>query len=301
MPINAHPDYIAAEGEYHKAQTDEERIEKLKKMISLAPGHKGAENLRAQLKTRLKKLLEKKEKIRRGAKKTESIRKEEMQAVLIGKTNSGKSTLLKTLTNVEPKIAPTDFTTQEPLVGMMPYEGMQVQLIEVPAVDSDYFDTGLANTADVLLLVVQDLGEREELEGALEKAPGKRLVVCNDKETRSANEERKREATLKSKKIDYIAVNPYTKKGIPELKEKLFSYFGKIRVYTKEPGKKPSNKPVVLDPGATVHDVAEKIFHGFARQVKQAIITGPSAKFVNQQVGLKHKVKDKDIIEFKAR
>ena len=55
MPINAHPDYIAAEKEYILAQTLEERIEKLKRMISLAPSHKGAENLRAQLKTRLKK------------------------------------------------------------------------------------------------------------------------------------------------------------------------------------------------------------------------------------------------------
>ena len=55
MPINAHPEYLAAEKEYHSAYTLEEKIEKLKKMIALAPKHKGAENLRKQLKTRLKK------------------------------------------------------------------------------------------------------------------------------------------------------------------------------------------------------------------------------------------------------
>jgi len=58
MPINAHPEYFAAEKEYLLAQSLEEKIEKLKKLISLAPHHKGAENLRAQLKTRLKKFQE---------------------------------------------------------------------------------------------------------------------------------------------------------------------------------------------------------------------------------------------------
>jgi len=62
MPINAHPEFTAAEGEYLHAKSPEEKIEKLKKMISYAPAHKGGENLRAQLKTRLKKLLEEKEK-----------------------------------------------------------------------------------------------------------------------------------------------------------------------------------------------------------------------------------------------
>ena len=45
MPINASPHYLAAEKEYFKAKTPEERLEKLKKMLSLAPKHKGAGNL----------------------------------------------------------------------------------------------------------------------------------------------------------------------------------------------------------------------------------------------------------------
>lgn len=73
MPINAHPEYIAAEGEYLRAKSVEEKIEKLKKMISYAPSHKGGENLRAQLKTRLKKLLEEKEKV----KNLESLQEQE--------------------------------------------------------------------------------------------------------------------------------------------------------------------------------------------------------------------------------
>ena len=33
MPINAHPEFTAAEGEYLKAKSIEDKIEKLKKMI----------------------------------------------------------------------------------------------------------------------------------------------------------------------------------------------------------------------------------------------------------------------------
>ena len=62
MPVNATPEYVTAEQEFLLAQTPEEKIEKLKKMISLAPKHKSSENLLANLKTRLKKLLEKQEK-----------------------------------------------------------------------------------------------------------------------------------------------------------------------------------------------------------------------------------------------
>ena len=53
MPINASPHYERAEVEYLNAQTTEQKIRCLKKMISLAPKHKGSENLLKQLRTRL--------------------------------------------------------------------------------------------------------------------------------------------------------------------------------------------------------------------------------------------------------
>ena len=64
---------------------------------------------------------------------------------------------------------------------------------------------------------------------------------------------------------------------------------------------KKREKPVILDKESTVKDVAEKIFHGFSEKIKETRITGPSSKFSNQIVGLKHKVKDLDVVEFKTR
>jgi ribosome-interacting GTPase 1 len=90
------------------------------------------------------------------------------------------------------------------------------------------------------------------------------------------------------------------KSGIEELKEKIFKTFNILRIYTKHPGKKEKldNKPVILPPKSTLEDVAEKILHGYSKKVKYAKITGPSCKFPNQKIGLKHIVKDKDQVEF---
>ena len=298
MPINAHPDYITAEKEYLLAQTLEERIEKLKKMISLAPKHKGAENLRAQLKTRMKKLKGQLAKAKKSGKSTQKgIKKGDMQAVIVGKTNTGKSSLLKLLTNADPVVAEYSFTTKKPVVGMMPFSGTNIQLVEIPAVESEYYDKGLVNTADAVLILIDNLKQLENVEGVR----GKRLIVFNKIDLLGENEKRKLGATLASKKYEFVLVSTKTKQGIEEIKEKLFPLFGKIRVYTKEPGKEKTKRSLILKPGATVTDVAEKILKGFSTKVKETKIWGPSSKFSGQKVGLKHKLKDLDVVEFKTR
>ena len=104
--------------------------------------------------------------------------------------------------------------------------------------------------------------------------------------------------TLKSKKYNFNIISCETKEGIQKLKEKIFKSFPIIRVYTRQPKKKEDKYPVILLPNSTLKDVAEKVLHGFSKQVKYAKITGPSCKFPNQKIGLKHVVKDRDVVEF---
>lgn len=302
MPINAHPEYLAAEKEYHQAQTLEEKIDKLKKMISLSPGHKGAENLRAQLRTRLKKLLEQQVKSKKTSKGKKGIKKEDMQAVVVGFTNSGKSSLLSALTNASPEIASYKFTTKTPEIGMMNFQGISVQVIEVPATGSEYYDRGIVHTADAIIIVVTEIEDISRIEKILDNPSAKKIIVFNlyDKKT----DERKLSATLRSKKYNFVALNlvRLDSEAMEELKEKIFLSFGKIRIFTKEPSQKtPSRKPIILPSDSTVKDVAEKILHGFSRKVKETFITGPSSKFPNQKVGLKHILKDLDVVEFRTR
>jgi small GTP-binding protein len=303
MPINAHPGYLAAEKEYLAAETKNKKIIALKKMISLAPSHKGAENLRAQLKRRLAKLKYTNEKeIKKKKSKREGIKKEDMQAVIIGMTNVGKSSLLSLLTNVQPEVANYEFTTKKPVVGMMDYGNVKVQLIDLPAFESEFYDKGLVNSADTILIVITNLNQLEEIEEDLEIARGKRIIIFNKTDLLNELEKRKIAATLQSKKYDYILVSAKTEENIEELKNKIFQSFDKIRIYTKDPGKtRKTDKPIILNPGATVKDVAEKILHGFLKQVKETKIWGPSSKFPGQKIGLKHELKDLDVVEFKTK
>lgn len=302
MPVNAHPDYFIAETIYLNAETKEQKIRALKKMISHAPSHKGAENLRAQLKRRLAKLKyakEKEIKQKKGGKA--GIKKEDMQTVIVGKTNSGKSSLLKILTNAEPKISSNKFTTTKPIVGMMFYNSVQIQLIEIPAIDSAFYDKGIVYTADVILVLINSLENLKEVEKKIQ-TQGTKIVVFNKIDLLSQKEKRKISATLQSKKYNFQLISIKTKEGIEELKEKTFQDFDKIRIYTKEPGKESNRKnPMILNPNAIVKDVAEKILKGFSNKIKQTKIWGPSSKFSGQVVGLKHKVKDLDVVEFKTQ
>ena len=81
-----------------------------------------------------------------------------------------------------------------------------------------------------------------------------------------------------------------------KLINRIWKKLDRIRVQTRA-GKKVAEKPIILNKGATVRDVAKKIHKDFIKKFKYAKIWGPSAKFDAQQVGLEHELKDKDIVE----
>ena len=224
-----------------------------------------------------------------------------MQAVIVGKTKSGKSSLISLLTNAKPEISEYEFKTRVPIIGMMNYNGVPIQIIEVPAIESENYDKGIVNSADTILILITDLSQLQEIESKIERASGKRIILFGKTDLLSENEKRKISATLQSKKYNFILVSSKTKENIEQFKEKLFQSFGRIRVYTKEPGKQKSNRPIILSPKSTLKTVAEKILKGFASKIKETRIWGPSSKYPGQVVGLNHEMKDMDVVEFKTR
>jgi hypothetical protein len=269
------------------------------------PGHKGAEAMRANLRTRYKKLKEKMaavKKTKSSGGKQNVIKKEDLQCVIAGFPNTGKSSLFKTLTGKETFISDIPYSTAIPEVAMMPYEDVKMQVIDSPPFPNE--DKSLINTADTLLLVVENLSQIEESKKFLLRAQGKKIYILNKTDLLSEQERRKLEANIKSKyKHDTIilfSTVQHSPQELNELKKRIFKTFTIIRIYLKEPKKEPGKIPMILRENATIANVADKILKGMSKKIKKTNIWGPSSKFPGQMVGLEHKLKDKDVVEFQT-
>jgi len=296
MPINASPEYGIAEKEYLAAYSLEEKLEKLKKMISVAPKHKGSENLIAQLRLKLSKLkaeLEKEKSKKKG--RSVGIKKEgDAQVTIMGFANSGKSSLLSELTNAKPKISEIPYTTMAPELGTLDLEGIKIQLIELPAYIENKEILSIARASDLILVLVTSLDELAQLSALLKKEniANKRVFILNKVENLSQEE------LKKFFKLDVLRISVQEKAGINDVKQKIFENIGLIRVYTKEPGKKARlDHPMILKKDSSIKDMAEKIRKDFPSRFLKAKVWGLSAKFDGQTVGIEHILKDKDIVE----
>ena len=302
MPVNAGYEYFNAEKKFSVAKTTEEKIAAMEEMIRAAPKHKSSEKFVSELRNRLRRFQEKQEKSKKTGKSTQkAVKKEGFQCVLLGFPNSGKSLLLSKITNAKPKISQNPFTTSQPEIGTMDYEGAKAQIVDLPSIGSELFDIGIINTADCIIIIVENIQDIEKIKPLLIKSYGKRVIAVNKIDLLSPEQLRKLQETIKSRKIPGILISAEKSIGLDELKGRIFQSMNSIRVYTKEPGRPPSQSPVILPIGSTVKDVAESILKGFSKKVKETKVTGPSSKFPNQKVGLGHILKDKDIVEFKTQ
>ncbi len=168
MVTNLPAEARAKWAKYSDAKTPEEKLRALQEFLSAVPKHKGTENLVYWIKRRMAELREEIEerKSRRigGGGPSFFIEKEgAAQVVMLGMSLSGKSTLLSRLSNAKPLIGETPFTTKFPVQGMVRYEDIQFQLIEVPAVVKGFSSgsvwwasrvLGIARNADALMLVI---------------------------------------------------------------------------------------------------------------------------------------------------
>jgi len=300
---NQSPFYQKAEQEFHEATTDSERIACLEVMIKECPKHKSSENMLKNLTNRLKKLKENIERQKKAGKSSkEGIKKADMQVVLCGFTNSGKSTVFKILTNLDTKISPHQFTTNKPKLGTFNFEDAQIQLIDMPSFPNH--DKSLINGADTLLLVVENIDQITKAKDYFYRTNSKIIILFNKEDLLNPPKKRKVEETLKSKFKEYSFIffseNTSVNK-IEKLKESIFKTFPIIRIYTKEPKKTPSKEPMILRQNSTTKDASEKILKGFSQKIKHTRIWGPSSKFAGQSVGLDHILKDKDVVEFKTK
>jgi ribosome-interacting GTPase 1 len=160
MPANLPPQYLEAERHYREAKSIPEKIKALESMLAIMPKHKGTDKLRGQLRSKLSKLKSESERKGGAGRKGSlfTVKREGLaQVLLLGCANVGKSQLVLALTNATPEVADYPFTTRKPIPGMMPFENVQIQLVDVPPINFEIGEAWLspmARNADALIIMV---------------------------------------------------------------------------------------------------------------------------------------------------
>ena len=161
MPTNVTPEYKEAKAAFQRASDPAERLSCLKEMLRTVPKHKGTDHLQADIRTRIKVLTEELDTAKRkggGGGPSLAVRPEgAAQVALIGPPNAGKSSLHAKLSGSHAEVAPYPRTTRLPMPGMLPYEDIRFQLVDLPPIDASFMEPWFPNTlqtADAALLVV---------------------------------------------------------------------------------------------------------------------------------------------------
>lgn len=100
-----------------------------------------------------------------------------------------------------------------------------------------------------------------------------------------------------------VFISAEQEKGLDSLKQTLWEDLGLIRIYMDKPGRGIDyEEPLILSKSQrTVGDALETLGGSFDKRFRFARVTGPSAKYEEQQVGRDHVLEDEDILRIVAR
>jgi len=323
MPANLTPEYFKAERWFREAATAEEKVLALEQMLRVMPKHKGTDHLRADLRRKLSKLKEAPTK-KAKAKHVDVFyipQSGSGQVVLLGTPNCGKSSIVAALTNAKVNVADFPFATTAPVPGMVTFEDVQIQLVDMPPITADYSAPGQVGTyrnCDLIGICIDlsaDVNEQWRI--CMDFLESRNLLV--DAETPALDSHgnplgkkafcictksdiAKHDAFKMLKKsckrpFEFVEISTETGDSIEKLPGFLFRLLNIIRIYAKPPGKPADmDDPFTLPAGSTVMDLAAAIHRELAEKLKFARIWGTGV-YDGQNAQRNHILNDKDIIE----
>jgi len=328
VPANLTQDYHNAEKKHRAAQTPREKLACLEEMLRVIPKHKGTDHMQADLRKRISKASTEAKKSKGTGKRTFSYYVEPEgigQVFLVGPPNAGKSTLLDVLTNASPLVAEFPFTTRTFQPGMMRYEDVWIQLVDLPPVSNQHMESWVPSTlryGDVavlcLSLATDDcLDHWEMVLQLLEK--GKVVLANRGDETGQfdtgiaalptllaltaagadgANERREflREI-ISDDRWPQVVTDMDDSASLDAFRKAVYDMLGKVRVYAKQRGKAPDlDEPFVVRKGDTVMDLARKIHKDIVERLQFARVWG-EGKYEGQRVNRDYVLEERDVIE----
>jgi ribosome-interacting GTPase 1 len=323
MPANLPPEYFEVERRYKASQSNAEKISLLEELISTIPKHKGTDKLRADLRRRLSRMKDAAQAQRKKTGRHESAyhieREGAGRVVLVGPPNVGKSALVAALTHATPKVSESPFSTWAPTPGMMPFENIQIQLIDAPPLTREHIEPEMMDmirTSDLVLPVI-DLQafpfeqlettlailkehhieplRRQDMDPQITYLPFVLVLSKDDDEKSDADFQAFCE--LLEEEWTIVSVSATTGRYFELFKQSVFRGLNIIRVYSKPPGKEADpTSPFVLKEGSTVEELAGKVHKDFLQKLRSARVWG-SVAHDGQQVGRNHVLHDGDIVE----
>lgn len=324
MPANLTPIYREAEAKFKAAVTREEKIAGLEDMLRVIPKHKGTEHLQADLRSRLSKLRQQPTRKTGSKGLSHKIPKEGAgQVTLVGAPNSGKSKLVASLTHAKPEVAPYPLSTLKATPGMMQFEDVGFQLVDLPPLCHEHVEPwvyDLIRASDLVWLVISSRSPLRGLELVEEllatKATGlypadadhpqdprpgwsykRTMLVVTGMDLPGAKEDLEALEELVELPWPRVEVSAASATSLENLGPATFKALDIIRVYSKEPRKDPDmSRPFTLPRGSTVEDLAKAIHKEIAEEVKFARVWGPSA-FDGQSVHESHVLEEGDVVE----
>jgi len=323
VPANLTPEYLKAEKWFRQASTPDEKILALEEMLRTIPKHKGTDHMQADIKRRLSKLRQAAE-TRKTAKTVDFFyipKSGAGQVVLIGTPSCGKSSIVGALTNAKVSIADFPFATATPVPGMVKFEDIQIQLIDMPPITADFAPPGIVSTyrSSDLIGIVIDLSADvlEQMQVCIDFLESHRLLMDNNADVQDTEGNTLARPTFvicskadiappdaleKIKKnfagrFEFVEVSTQNRLALDNLVARMYQLLKIVRVYTKKPGKKADlSEPFTLPAGSTVMNLATAIHRELAEKFRYARIWGTGVHD-GQNVQKNHILNDKDIIE----
>jgi len=323
VPANLTPEYFKAEKWYKSATTNDEKILALERMLAVMPKHKGTDHLKADLRKKLSRLKDAGTQ-KKGGSHVDIFHVPKGgagQIVLIGTPNCGKSSIVAALTNAKVNVADFPFSTSGPVPGMVTFEDIHIELVDMPPITADYSAPGQVGTyrnCDLIAIVIDLSGDVIEQFGVcMDFLESRNLLIggetpaSDDQGNALAKEafcictktDIAEAGALESLKqlcelpLEFIEISAVTSAGLDILPAKFFELLGIIRVYAKPPGKPADmTEPFTLPVGSAVMDLATHIHRHLAEKLKFARIWGTGV-YDGQNAQRTHVLNDKDIIE----
>jgi ribosome-interacting GTPase 1 len=207
---------------------------------------------------------------------------------------------------------------------MMPFEDIQVQLVDLPAVApgaTPAWLRGLLHGADLLLLLVDlDTDPTTELQSVeselaalhvVARPPGRppaddettksrpALVIGTRADLPAADDGAELLRLDLQDRLPLLLTSTASSSGLDTLRQRIVDALAVVRVYAKPPGRPPDlNRPFVLARGSTVEDLADTVHHELRHKLLYAVRWHADRPPV--RVAHDYELHDRDIIELHA-